>query len=521
LTQPYFFFKIKDMCSKNKIFFIISSIVILSIGLSLPAQATTSEYKAQRVAQSHAAIPEVAPGTSFTFWVKFLNTGTRSWSGTGPDRVILRTSSGMKSRFAHPTWFDNNTPNLVNPVLTIFPNEEALFRFSILAPTQDGLWWEEFNLFWGGTPIPGGKIEIPVKVTSTPAPAAEEAEKPPPEPRPTPEPLPEPVPEKELFWQAIPTEINIKEKPGQEPEVRVGLLYIEEDEDKKYLPLKISAPNRASYDIYDKNDFLLIRNTQGELVEIIYDRKIERYFINNEKGFRLMLTDSYLKFRPTKEEASFIFKIVNWQNGPFWDSNEIDNEFQGTLEVRYNPRTQHIWLINQLPMETYLKCLGEAGDSSPTEFLKAQIIAARTYAMFREISPKYTDTPDGNPLFMLMATQADQVYRGYRRALRSPNTTRAVEATRGIIATYENNPILAYYFAQSDGKTRSSYEARMTKKLVAYLVSKNDPPGEGKTLLGHGVGMPQRSAIVAAREGANFSQILKYYYTGIELTKIY
>jgi len=40
-------------------------------------------------------------------------------------------------------------------------------------------------------------------------------------------------------------------------------------------------------------------------------------------------------------------------------------------------------------------------------------------------------------------------------------------------------------------------------------------------MLGHGVGMPQIGGIVAANQGANYSQILKYYYTGIDLTKIY
>jgi len=33
--------------------------------------------------------------------------------------------------------------------------------------------------------------------------------------------------------------------------------------------------------------------------------------------------------------------------------------------------------------------------------------------------------------------------------------------------------------------------------------------------------LPQRSAISAASEGANYSQILKYYYFGAELSKFY
>ena len=61
----------------------------------------------------------------------------------------------------------------------------------------------------------------------------------------------------------------------------------------------------------------------------------------------------------------------------------------------------------------------------------------------------------------------------------------------------------------------------MTKAPVAYLQSKIDPPGQGKDMRGHGVGLPQVSGMTAANQGANYSQILKYYYSGIDLTKIY
>jgi stage II sporulation protein D len=38
---------------------------------------------------------------------------------------------------------------------------------------------------------------------------------------------------------------------------------------------------------------------------------------------------------------------------------------------------------------------------------------------------------------------------------------------------------------------------------------------------GHGVGMDQTGAYGMALEGSTFEQILKHYYTGIELTKQY
>jgi stage II sporulation protein D len=230
------------------------------------------------------------------------------------------------------------------------------------------------------------------------------------------------------------------------------------------------------------------------------------------------MTDSYLVL---KTNSSGIFKINSWYNGPFWGQNVNDNEFRGDLKIRFNPNTQRLWVINQLPMENYIKGIVEVGDSANSEFLKAQMIAARTYALFRYLTPKYTNAPNNENFFTVRATQADQVYRGYLGELRTPNASLAAENTKGIVATYQGEPILAYYFAQSDGSTRDSQAVNMTTAPVDYLKAKNDPPGQGKTLLGHGVGLPQISGMTAANQGANYSQILKYYYTGIDLTKMY
>ncbi len=500
-----------------KINFVLASIIFL---FTLPQSALADiDYQAQKTDQSQADIIELTPTQTSEFWVKFKNTGQSPWSGMGEKIVILRTVSGMKSKLTHSSWASDYIPNQVNPVTNIYPGDEALFRFTLLAPNQAGLYWEKFELFAGSEPIAGGKIEVAVKVAG---PGAVITPTPTPTPPPTPPTAP-PAAEEQLFWQNLPAEINIINQIrwpelNQGPEIKVGLLYVEKEEKDDYLPFKISTLNNASYDIYDQNGNLLVRNTAGELMEIDYDYSLNRYFINNGNGERLLMTDSFVKFQGAEP---VIFKINNWQNGPFWDGGKNDNEFRQGMEIRYNSSTERLWLINRLPLEEYVRSVAEVGDSSPNEFLKAQMVAARTYALFRYLTPKYTNTADGQPFFTVQATQADQVYRGYQREQRAPNTLAAAEQTKGIVATYQNDPILAYYFAQSDGQTRSSYEAKMTAAPVNYLIAKTDPPGQGKTLLGHGVGLPQTSGISAANQGANYSQILKYYYTGIELTKIY
>jgi hypothetical protein len=322
----------------------------------------------------------------------------------------------------------------------------------------------------------------------------------------------------QYFWQIIPKEINIIEDiKYEEPTIRVGLFYQLEDKKDK-LPIKIRTLDKKSYRVETKSKKLLVRATQGELLEVDFDFKLNRYFLN-ENNHRLVMTDEPLVFIPDDEQT--IFEVASWENGPFWGLNVNDNDFRGKLEVRYNPNTKKLWLINELLMEDYLAGNMEIWDSWPYEFLKAQMIAARTYAFFRYLNPKYTNTPDDEPLFTVRATQADQVYRGYQAELRNPNTVKAVKETRGIIATYNDQPILAYYFAQSDGRTRAAHEVGMTKEPVPYLISRPDPPGENQILKGHGVGMPQKSGKIIAEQGANFSQILKYYYPGIQLKKVY
>ncbi len=512
------------MVNFNKTKFLIGFLVLVFL---IPIKISAATYSATRVGQSHAGIIKLKAGETETFWVKFKNTGTTSWRGKGQKKVVLRTKSGGASKLAHSTWYASYIPNRVNPAATITPNKEALFRFTIQGPKTQGLHWGKFNLFSNGDKIPGGEIEIAVEVTSEPK--QEDTSQPrEPETDTEVEPAPEPEPEIDTstkWWQNIDESIDIEkdfmwENKKNGPQIRVGLLYIEPEEKKDYLPLVIKPKDNQSYDIYDGNNKLLVRNTSGEKIQIDYDYDINRYFLNNSEGDRILMTDSHLTIKD-KDNKSQIFEISSWKNGPFWGQDVNHNQFENTIEVHYNPNTDRLWLINELALEKYLKGLAEVSDRSPEQFLKAQSIAARTYAMFRYLNHKYTNTPDGKPFFTLRGTQADQVYRGYKRAQNHPSLSQAVKETKGIIATYNNDPILAYYFAQTDGQTYNSEDKNMTREPVPYLKAKNDPPGEGKELRGHGVGLPQIGGIVAANEGANFSQILKYYYTGIDLTKIY
>jgi stage II sporulation protein D len=120
--------------------------------------------------------------------------------------------------------------------------------------------------------------------------------------------------------------------------------------------------------------------------------------------------------------------------------------------------------INRVWLEDYL--LGVVPSEVPVNFpdavLQAQAILARTFALYRL-------NPEG--LYDICATERCQVYKG--REVETARHSSAVEATRGLIVSYDSQPITAVYSSDSGGFTASSGEVWGTDK--PYLVARPDP----------------------------------------------
>jgi len=106
-------------------------------------------------------------------------------------------------------------------------------------------------------------------------------------------------------------------------------------------------------------------------------------------------------------------------------------------------------LINELDLDDYLLGVvpAEMPASWPLEALKAQAIAARTYA-YANLGKHSKDGYD------LRDTTDDQVYNGVKAETTASNT--AVCATGGVVMTYEGTPICAYFHSASGGITETS-----------------------------------------------------------------
>jgi stage II sporulation protein D len=109
-------------------------------------------------------------------------------------------------------------------------------------------------------------------------------------------------------------------------------------------------------------------------------------------------------------------------------------------------------LINVLPLEAYLAAVlgGEMPASFPEEALKAQAVAARTYAMEKKLGAL------GEPYY-LGSSVLSQVYAGISRE--DARTQAAVRDTRGQILTFHLQPIEAYFHASCGGRTESGRDA--------------------------------------------------------------
>ncbi len=112
------------------------------------------------------------------------------------------------------------------------------------------------------------------------------------------------------------------------------------------------------------------------------------------------------------------------------------------------PTGNSLTAINYVDLEQYLySVLGsEMNGNWPLEALKAQAVAARTYAIY-----KRQESSGG--VYDVVNTQASQVYNGIEKE--SPGTYAAVQATAGQVLTYNNQVILSVFHACSGGHTEN------------------------------------------------------------------
>ncbi len=434
----------------------------------------TSTYLAKLLLKPSGSF--TVPGNetlSVNFGLK--NIGSSSWKN---QTIVLKEvvpNLGLKlASVQHDSWVSGSQVlSLATPVQ---PGTLGLYGFKIKAPAKSGSYTLRFAVEADGQELEGGEIDIPVTVTADGYI----------EPEPTPTPTPS----------------DISNLPD-EPIIRVGL-YATTDDRSVFRGL-ITGMNLT------QNGSTVCQMSVGQEVTVRYDRTNSVY-VASGSGCQTQSSNYYVA---VADDGVSPLEVTDLSRPVSWLPGANDNKFRGKLELRYTPKTDKVWLINELPIETYLKGIAETSNVSPMEFQKTLLTAARTYAMYHVTrATKHADE------YFIVDAKYDQVYKGYGQEARSPNIVAAVDATRGLVVTYQDKIAITPYFSRSDGRTRSWSE--VWYGTVEWCIGKPVPQDEGKTLWGHGVGMSASGALaMAAHEGKMYDEILKYFYTGIELKRFY
>ncbi len=273
--------------------------------------------------------------------------------------------------------------------------------------------------------------------------------------------------------------------------------------------------------------------------------------------------------------------------------------YRGQIDIACHNLNDGLQVVNYIPLEDYIQGVvpNEVPSSWPMEALKAQAIAARTFALYK-MSGRH-----GQP-YDLDASTNSQVYRGWDSEKEKSNL--AVKHTRGLVAIYQSKFIAAFYHSNCGGRTDNvrnvwgsdiqylnggvcgfcdnNHHSRWTfeipkAEIGARLRRHNIPVSEiqnleiqgrdssgrvlnirlghtggsenlkasafrmiigadrirstnfyikdqGRSLefngkgWGHGVGLCQEGARGMARAGYACNEILKHYYTGIEIRRL-
>ncbi|PIY63397.1 hypothetical protein COY93_00135 [Candidatus Uhrbacteria bacterium CG_4_10_14_0_8_um_filter_58_22] len=414
----------------------------------------------------------MAAGSTQDFRVAFKNVGQIPWVKYGSEPVRLKAITSILQLFRDATWTEDY-PSLLQQDRAE-TGQLAFFNLRLRAPRTNGIYNARFDLYAGEQPIEGGTVEIPVEVTGGSVSA--------------------------LVPDSVASEFSGYGSRG--PNIRVGLFY-------DLNPVTFTAS--GTYALIEGLNEQPVRQLSG-VTTVTFDSATLSYTVRN--GSYTYTSDYHVTLRPD-DPASTIFEITSYENRPTWDTSVNFNRFRGDLSVHYMRATGRLWVIEELPIEDYMRGLAETSNGSPQEYQKALVTAARTYALYvlsigGKHKSEYHDVNTG---------AGDQVYKGYSSELVRPNVAQAAEDTRGSVVTYNGELVVTPYFSRSDGRTRAWSEVWGGSK--PWLVSVPAPYDQGKTLWGHGVGMSASDAVGRAADGASWTDILGYYYTGTAVKRIY
>lgn len=209
-------------------------------------------------------------------------------------------------------------------------------------------------------------------------------------------------------------------------------------------------------------------------------------------GNKVAEVQGALRLQQVDDSQTFILYDMVFGQGYFFATIE-HRQYRGSLELL--PRPSGLTVVNEVNLEEYLYSVvpSEMYATMPMEALKVQAMAARTYTL-RNMG-RYRSRG-----FDVLGSVASSEYRGVDRE--HPNSTAAVDATRGLVLLYGNQLVDAVYSAEHGGHSAAAEE--VWGGAHAYLPGRFDG-GEGgpefpllpSALFGWLTGIPETYASTA------------------------
>ncbi len=435
------------------------------------AETDETGYEAKLLVTSATQV-RTKPNSPISFKAIFENTGEKLWRSYELHSAQTALASEPLSIAYHPSWATNKIA--LARSASIAPGSTEMVDFIFRSPSTAGNHTVRFQLVANGIEIPGGVIEIPVEVTSSAATIIDAPAK------------------GDLVY--------IDGAMIEEPRVRIGIDTVESE-------AIFSADTEVR--ILEGDDRILRGSVPaGQAMRVVWNGTHYVY----ESAGEIMITEDYLHFEGGNGRDT-IFTVSSFSDVRSWNTVWNDNKFRDSIEVRHNDRRDRTWIINELPIDDYLYGLDETSGNAPEAYLEALVTAARTFAMYNwETKTKYA-----GEFIDMKNTSADQVYHGYNAEVRRPSVIKAVDDTAGVTIQYAGSTIVAAYFSRSDGRTRDWSD--VWGRDVPYAVSVAVPCEVGKVKWGHGVGMSAGGALCMANDGSTYDEILKHFYTGVDLVR--
>jgi hypothetical protein len=410
-------------------------------------------------------------GVSRPVRVSYQNTGATTRSN-----ISIVPVSEQDRMFASDTWASADT---ILQVPDIAPGAISVNDITIDTPAQAGAYVFNLALAENGRIIPGTAFRIETTVVAD-APPTYRAPVFAAEPRPI-----------RYRFESVPT-------------IRVGLAKI----DSGSMTIESSEDDLRIV----SNGTVLGTLPHGTRATLTYNGQLYTLRANN------LSFDSatFFRFEPATNPTAIVTLGGGFVRTINWKGRTTFTTYRGVIEFRVaDDREKTLYAINELPLDSYTLGVAEVSNSAPMEFLKAQAVAVRTYAHVIQGTRKYPDR-----YFDIVAHTGDQLYLGTAIEEMAPNYTAAVQATRGEMVLFNDAPVLTPYFAHSDGTTRSFSDA-WGGAIRPWLVPVRAEFDLGRARFGHGVGMSQRDAMARAEAGSLYTDILKHYYTGVVVERMY